>query len=245
MLPDYALIEAIKRGSESELEQALERGADLNARDLDGTPAILVATHCNHNDIAELLIRKGADIRKPVDAKGNTLLHKACTTGNYGFAALLLQNGVESKVVNLQEICPLHLAVKNGHEYLCRLLLTNQALTTVMDRKGDTPLHVAARRREVSLIKLLVSAGSPLDCRNARGFTPLHEAARAGHTDAARLLISSGSQLDSSMGVSARKVAERYGHLETAAAIAAGEAAANPYTSRVLAPIQPRGHRSR
>jgi hypothetical protein len=50
VLPDFALIEAIKRGSEQEFKEAIARGASVHAKDFDGSPALLVAAKRRRND---------------------------------------------------------------------------------------------------------------------------------------------------------------------------------------------------
>ena len=74
---------------------------DIDAKDEDGTAALHVAAILDHDEIAEFLIQKGAN----VDAKGGdggTALHKAACLGRSRVAKLLIENGAYIEVRNNQ-----------------------------------------------------------------------------------------------------------------------------------------------
>jgi ankyrin repeat protein len=54
----------------------IERGADLNARDLQGNTALHEAAYTDSEGVVKLLIGKGADVNA-IDLKGRTPLHRA------------------------------------------------------------------------------------------------------------------------------------------------------------------------
>ncbi len=217
MLPNFALVEAIKRGSEQEFEEAIARGASVHAKDFDGSPALLIAAKRHQNDLAEKLIEQGADFASPIDAKGNAYLNFACSTGNFGFARLLLERKANPNATNQLGQCPLHLAVNKGHEYLACELIKNGALLDAVDRLGDAPLHIAARRGDIAIMKRLRDAGCTLGMKNQKGYSPLLEAAKYGHTKCVQMLIDWGCPvIGPSPRCPASKVAERYGNFEAA-----------------------------
>ena len=57
-----ALIDAAKNGDIEAVKQHLAAGADVNAKDVDGTTPLHNAAVYGHNEVAELLIANGAEV---------------------------------------------------------------------------------------------------------------------------------------------------------------------------------------
>ena len=55
------------RGDPAAVEALLDRGADVDAKDIDGRTALMLAIQNGHLDVVKALIAKGAD----VNAKDN------------------------------------------------------------------------------------------------------------------------------------------------------------------------------
>mgnify|MGYP003324631691 CR=1 FL=1 len=60
---DITLIEAVTTGNTAAVRISLERGDDVNMQQVDGTSVLLLAVSDNNLDVADLLIRAGADVR--------------------------------------------------------------------------------------------------------------------------------------------------------------------------------------
>ena len=74
---------------------------DIDAKDEDGTAVLHVAAILDHDEVAEFLIQKGAN----VDAKGGdggTTLHVVACLGRSRIAKLLIENGADIEVKNNQ-----------------------------------------------------------------------------------------------------------------------------------------------
>ena len=224
MLPDYQLIEAIKHGSECEFKEALARGARADARDLDGASALLLAAKRGELDMVRILLDRGADASMKIDAKGNTPLHYASATGNFGFAVQLLHHLKDFDQKNILEQTPLHVAVAAGHEYLACELIKCGAWPDSIDRHGNTPMHLAARNGNDALLKRLHDVGSSLSMRNRNGYTPLLEAAKQGRLSSMRLLLNWGSPVvGPTPEVPASTVVTQWGKPELAEILRAAE----------------------
>jgi ankyrin repeat protein len=70
------LMYAARQNAPEAARALAEAGADLNARDPDGTPALVLAVINAHYDLAALLLEQGAD-PNVADAKGMTALYAA------------------------------------------------------------------------------------------------------------------------------------------------------------------------
>ena len=56
------LMDAAKKSDTATVRALLQKGADVNMRDIDGTTALYWAAYQNDSETAELLIRAGADV---------------------------------------------------------------------------------------------------------------------------------------------------------------------------------------
>lgn len=92
MLPDFALAEAIKRGSIEGMNEALSRGASINAI-IDRKTMLELAQDREQHECARLLIELGCDVNQQVGKQGDTILHRSVKRGDYGFTSLLLDKG--------------------------------------------------------------------------------------------------------------------------------------------------------
>ncbi len=61
MLPDYALLHAIKFGLSRNFDRAILLGADIDARDIDGRTAIEIAGEYGRLGFIRKLASQGAD----------------------------------------------------------------------------------------------------------------------------------------------------------------------------------------
>jgi len=83
---------AARYGTPDIAEELLQRGADINARTLQGHTPLFDAVDRSHIMMVTALLNHGADMSIP-DEKGRTPLQLAITGGHTGSTALLRQHG--------------------------------------------------------------------------------------------------------------------------------------------------------
>ena len=127
MLPNYQLIDAVRKGYTAEFNEAVERGADVNATDFNGRTALEVAIRGNHPDIARKLIKLGADPNQAIGKRGDKLIHLAVRLGSIGMLAVLLEEGADPNAKGNQNRNPLHYAERAGFQYMSRMLFNTAA----------------------------------------------------------------------------------------------------------------------
>ncbi len=154
---DSALFKAVRSRRLAEVKRLVEAGANVNARKADGN----VPLHHTYNvDIAEYLVKKGADVNV-VGAYRATPLHCAAFKGIYDVVSLLIEKGANVNSRGPGGSTPLLFAaemssarVKNA-KYLevVKLLVENGADVNLANEKGMKPIDFAENRLVASYLR--------------------------------------------------------------------------------------------
>jgi ankyrin repeat protein len=86
------LLEAASGGNLAAVEDALEQGADVNARGQFGDTALNLAAEHGHTQVVERLLEKGADVNN-LGGADKTPIMNAAFAGNVGIVRRLLEKG--------------------------------------------------------------------------------------------------------------------------------------------------------
>lgn len=214
------LVEAVKRGDSAEVRALLERKADVNGAEPDGTTALHWAVQRDDVQMVDLLLRSGAKAQAAT-RYGVTPLYVACTNGNAAIVERLLKAGADPNTALPDGETALMTAARTGKADAVRVLIAQGADVRAREpSKGQTALMWAAAENNSAVIKLLVEAGASINERSKNGsFTPYLFAVRAGHIDASRTLIEAGANVDETLpdGTSAMVLATINAHYELAA----------------------------
>ncbi len=150
-----SLWEAALSGSLSSVISALKRGAHLEYKTgiFEQTP-LNVATHHYKWNVAELLLKRGADPNS-ADCDGETSLLKAAAAGNSEFICVILDAGAEIDLADEDGETPLIVAAKKGHVDSVKILLERGADVKKRNRWGKTALDGARECHKKDALKLL------------------------------------------------------------------------------------------
>ena len=165
------------------------------------------AARFGREDLAELLIARGADVRTPDEPSGSTALHLAAQYGEAGVAKVLVAKGADVNAKTKFGKTPLHDAVDGlggtsnleGRVSVVQLLLANGADVNARERGSNrTALdHAAAssanQANSERMTQLLLTAGANPRTTDSQGESPLHQAAVHGNLTAVRRLLDSGA----------------------------------------------------
>ncbi|XP_025832280.1 ankyrin repeat domain-containing protein 17 isoform X2 [Agrilus planipennis] len=160
--------------------------------------ALTLACAGGHEELVELLIRRGAD-KEHRDKKGFTPLILAATAGHDKVVEILLNNGADIEAQSERtKDTPLSLACSGGRYEVVELLLNRGANKEHRNVSDYTPLSLAASGGYVNIIKLLLNHGAEINSRTGSklGISPLMLAAMNGHTAAVKLLLDCGSDIN-------------------------------------------------
>jgi ankyrin repeat protein len=195
------LADAAEKMDRSKVRALLTQRVDVDTPQIDGMTALHWATYHNDREIAELLVRAGANV-KAASRYGVTPLSLACTNGSGAMVELLLKAGADPNGALPGGETPLMTAARTGALDSVRALLSRgAAVDSKDDRRGQTALMWAAAEGHAAVVQELIDAGADFRARLASGFTPLLFAVREGRIGVVRVLQKAGAALNESIPV--------------------------------------------
>jgi ankyrin repeat protein len=156
-----ALILASAAGHREVVQILLRAGADVNAVDERGWPAILRAAYFGHGGIVRALLESGAspDLRETYE--GATALHFAARQNHPETVRLLLDAGASPNAVLRNGWTPLMWAVERGSPEIVRMLIEAGADPNASTSTGVTARQWAKRRGDPQILALLGPEARP------------------------------------------------------------------------------------
>jgi ankyrin repeat protein len=158
--PDPPLFAALRGGRDADVARILDAGADANAVDAEGTPAVMVATLFGNARIVERVLARGADPNRP-DAAGATALMWAVPDLTKMRALLARRANVNAKSATERTALLVAASYPNTVPAL-RLLLESGADLRAQDRGGATALTLATRSSDAAVVQFLSDRGLDL-----------------------------------------------------------------------------------
>ena len=200
---DLRLVDAVKKSDKTAVMALLDQRAtprvDVNAAAPDGSTAFHWAARVDSLQVAELLIRAGANV-KLANRYGVTALHLASTNGNGAFVEMLLKAGADPNTATPEGETALMMAARTGKVDAVKSLLTHGANANAKETwRGQTALMWAAAEGNADVIRILVENGADIRARSNGGFTPLLFAAREGQIAAVKALLDGGAAINESL----------------------------------------------
>jgi uncharacterized protein len=123
----------------------------LNSKD---ESALMLAALKGHQELAEKLIKKGADVNKT----GWAPLHYAATNGHLALISLLLENNAYIDAESPNRTTPLMMAAMYGTPAAVKLLLEEGADPQLKNQQGLTALQFAQRGNRPDSAEALAAA---------------------------------------------------------------------------------------
>ena len=220
---------AMARNAQS-VRSLLQKKADVNAPQVDGTTALHWAVRYDDLDTADVLIRSGARV-STANREGVTPLQLAAMNGSASMIDKLLKAGADANAaLTPSGDTALMMAARTGTPEAITVLLEAGANVNAKETwGGTTALMWAVSEQHAAAVKLLLEHGADVNASsnfvaaaNGRGFegrtpaapkaeqkveefasgwlTPLMFAAREGDLESARLLVRAGANVNAIAG---------------------------------------------
>ena len=163
------LVEAVAAGDAQAVARMLENGVPPDSRQ-DGTTALYTAAVAGDAQLAELLLRAGADANLLSSGPGGdgTPLCAAACWGYLDVVRSLLAHGADPDQPEDESWTPLRWAAAHGHEAVARQLLDAGA-----DPDLNAPIGDASRRGSLGVVRALLEHGADPDETDSEGQTAL------------------------------------------------------------------------
>lgn len=190
------IITAAKNDSTESLKLALDKGLNVNARDmLEDTPLMIAARRGNVESV-KLLIEAGADVNAS-NRNGNTALIFAAEKGSEPVVRELVKGGAKINAIGADGLSALVSSVRNGFGDIALFLIQSGADVNIKSRYPyRAALTEAAIRGDEKLTEALLKAGADVNKADYHGKTALQFALGwKDRTEAAKLLYSAGGRL--------------------------------------------------
>src|SRR5712691_5019189 len=211
--------DAAMKGNREAVRALLQRKADVNVPQIDGTTALHWAVRVDDLQLADMLIVAGANV-SAATREGVTPLQLAAMNGNAAMLGKLIKAGADPNAPLTQYgDTALMMASRTGKtDAIATLLETGGQVNAKETWRGTTALMWAASEGHPAAVKVLLDHGADVNARsnfvpaaNGRGFegrtpvaakpgagveefasgslTPLMLAVREGDVESARLLM--------------------------------------------------------
>ena len=155
--------------------------------------ALKQAIYSGAYDIAESLLRLGADANYKYNVEGASVLQLASRRGNTKIIDLLLKNGANIEGKDKDGQTALAHAVIAGKSATAEALIKKGADVNTQDIGGNTPLIIASNYTNYALstqvMRVLLENGAGVDRVNYQGTGALHNAVRSNNPKMVKVLL--------------------------------------------------------
>ena len=194
---DYTSLHAAVGGccTKETLQQIMSKmtKADLDARNIDGETALLLACSSRKQDLIKTLLEAGSN--PMIESFNNlTCLYAAVNAGCKKDIIQAITNGAFVDTANNDLETALMIACGKGDATAVNVLLKAGANTNKKNCNGDTCLHYSVHgvcSKEV--LRVIVESGADVNAKNRNGITALMTASRWGNIDAITVLLHAGA----------------------------------------------------
>ena len=187
---------AVKVNHPEILKYLIEKGADVNALDMNNYTPLGMATERRQLALIKTLISAGADVNLK-GASGWPPLRYSIYYNYLEAFEIIVNQGADLNEKDYVGKTPLYFACMGDREGILKTLLLKGAKINETDLGGNTPLHTAVYYGDIKAVDLLMDSGADIHVKNNFGQTPLHQAAASGYCDIAYKLLMNGAPAES------------------------------------------------
>ena len=174
------------------IKRLIQNGADIQARDCDGSTVLHYASRYSNQEVVEFLLKLNEISVNATDNSNQTPLMRACYDGGrLDNIKMLIQNGADIQARDCNGSTVLHVAsISSNQEVVEFLLKLNEISVNATDNSSQTPLMYACLNGgPLQIIKMLIQNGADIQARKCDGSTVLHLASRYSNQEVVEFLL--------------------------------------------------------
>lgn len=189
---DDILLVGAKNGSLDLVQDALQGGANPNAKNQEGETALIMAASNGNAEIVKALLKAGCDPNIHADSKIDAL-QQAISWHHDDIMTMLLEAGADPNSIGNGGATPLMLAARTDDLARVDKLLDAGVYLDIQDDHGQTALIYASGNE--TIVRRLLEVGADPNLSNA-SYSPLKNASGKGRYGEVRDLLAAGANVD-------------------------------------------------
>ncbi len=156
------LVEAVKHGTFIDIKNALDKGANINAKNEAGQTPLHSVAYKGDPERIRFMVEEGANIEAR-DFKGGTPLHWSVINGRVKNVRMLIALGANVNATDNKGATPMHWAVnalkinEATQSVNTMILLENGADPRIKDVSGRMPVDYARAKGKAKLVAIIES----------------------------------------------------------------------------------------
>lgn len=193
-------LDAARKNNITILQDLLDKGVEIDARDNHERTALMVATYENNINAAILLIDAGANVNAQDDRLESPFLHAGARGHLEILKATLATGKVDHMILNRYGGTALIPACERGYTEVVKELLkidaypidhiNNLTWTALM----EAIVLGTGGKIHTNIVQLLVDAGCDVNIPDKNGLSPLYHAKKNGYNDIVKILEKAGAK---------------------------------------------------
>ena len=192
-LNDDDFLALCRDGTAEEIQEAINSGANLRAKDTEDNTALMIAAEQNTPEVVAALLDAGADISVR-NSQGSTAYDIAAMNDKLSGSSVIGRLNPELAQIlrmtlqrDILKIC------RSGSIEDIRQAIDSGVNLNVRNNNGDTPLIFAAQKNTAEAVEILINAGANVNVQDNSGNTALIYAASYNSGDVIDVLLENGA----------------------------------------------------
>lgn len=186
---------AIRKNNLKLLQVLKDKGADLNALDINGKSTLEVGIESGRVEIVDWLLAQGLQVNQPMKRQ-STLLSTSIRLKRPPITRSLVLRGADIDGNNVPGASALLAAVECGDYDLVKFLVKRGANVNAVNQKKQSVLDLAIQLNHGQIATHLLEQGADFEVVDANCNTPLHQAVECADEDMVSELYQKGANLN-------------------------------------------------
>lgn len=151
----WDFMKAVKEQDYSTMLDKINKGVNINTRDADGYPAIVLATDLQSERLVKFLLTNGVNPDAGILGSNETAMMRRADAGDMDTIRLLVEYGADVNMVNKSGETALMRAIRSRKNRVINGLIELGADISLTDYTGRTALDYAEETRSSRIIRIV------------------------------------------------------------------------------------------